>query len=293
MDNVVTVQWLKSRLGQDNLVVADCRFDLAEPTAGRSAYAHDHIVGAVFFDLDKDLSAASSSTGGRHPLPPLDQFAAKLGDAGIGDGVTVVCYDESSGGMAARLWWMLRYLGHPAVALLDGGYDAWKAAAYPVTAEVPEPTPRRFVPRVQTDMIATMDDVRAVVAKGDGIIVDSRAPERYRGEVEPLDPIAGHIPGALNFPWQANAGADGLFLGPDELSGRFARLPEDDDVIVHCGSGVTGCVNILALERAGRRGAKLYVGGWSEWCADADNPIATVRTDREPSADAGPSETSG
>lgn len=289
-DNLVSVEWLSRRLGRDDLVVADCRFVLADPQAGRRAYEQGHIPGALYFDLERDLSRPAGTTtgkekeqpeparGGRHPLPSIEEMARMFGAAGISDGIMVVCYDDQKGSMAARLWWMLRYLGHRSVALLDGGYSAWRAAGLPVTAQVPRPTPRTFIPRVQQQMVATMEEVRRVSASGEGIIVDSRTPERYRGEVEPIDPAAGHIPGAINLPWDENVDEKGMFVGQDRLVQRFERLREaavaQGDVIVHCGSGVTGCLNILALERAGMSQARLYVGGWSEWCAFPGNAIA-------------------
>lgn len=285
MESIVSVEWLAERLGRDDVVIADCRFELADPAAGRRAYEHDHIPAAVFFDLDKDLSRSPRRSGGRHPLPPMDEFTARLGAAGIDDTVMVICYDDSNGGMAARLWWMLRYAGHERVALLDGGYAAWLAAGKPVTRDRTAPVAREFVPRLQHHMVATMEEVREMSTTGRGIIIDSRAPERYRGEIEPLDPVAGHIPGAVNMPWEANVNEHGVFLEPDKLADRFGwvqgpahRTERRDDVtdaiVVHCGSGVTGCVNVLALERAGVRGAKLYVGGWSDWCSQPDNPVA-------------------
>lgn len=277
---LVSVEWLAERLGSDDLVIADCRFVLSDPKAGRRAYQLDHVPGAVFFDLEEDLSAPRANAehggpprGGRHPLPTVEAMAALFGAAGIGDGVTVVCYDDQKGSMAARLWWMLRYLGHEDVALLDGGYSAWRAAGMPVTAEPPSITPRPFVPRPRPAMIATIEEVRALLARGEGVIVDARAPERYRGDVEPLDPVAGHIPGAVNYPWDGNVDDGGTMLSPEELARRFAGL-SSGPLVVHCGSGVTGCLNILAMERAGIGGVKLYPGGWSEWCADPANPVA-------------------
>lgn len=283
--SIVSVDWLANRLEQKDIVIADCRFDLADPEAGRRAYERDHIPGAIFFDLERDLSGPAAQHGGRHPLPPVDKMAALFGKAGIGDGVTVVCYDDQKGGTAGRLWWMLRYLGHRRVALLDGGYAAWRAGGLPVTSKEPQVEPRTFAPQLQKHMAATLDEVRQASASGRGTIVDSRAPERYRGEVEPLDPVAGHIPGALNMPWGENASQSGTFLDASSLVGRFGQLrdraseqtqPDSEAIIVHCGSGVTGCVNVLAMEQAGIAGVKLYVGGWSDWCSHSDNPVATA-----------------
>lgn len=285
-DSVVSVEWLHERLGRKDVFIADCRFDLADAEAGRRSFEEAHIPGAVYFNLDEDLSAPPQGSGGRHPLPPVATFVARFEERGIGDDVTVVCYDDSGGGMAARLWWMLRYVGHERVALLDGGYEAWTNAGFPVSAGADRANgaegeqsrePGRLTVRLQPNMVATAADVGALSASGKGHIVDSRAPERYRGEVEPLDPVAGRIPGAVNFPWQDNAGEDGLLLDREALAKRFATLTDggEGDVVVHCGSGVTGCVNVLAMERAGMEGVKLYAGGWSDWCSDEDNPVET------------------
>lgn len=293
---IVSVQWLRDRLAQEELtneftkeltkssapttasgiVVADCRFDLSDPAAGRRAFEEDHIPGAVFFDLDEDLSGPVTGRGGRHPLPDVDEFCAKLGERGIGNDVTVVCYDDQQGQMAARLWWLLRFVGHDDAVVLDGGYAAWRAAGLPVTAKVPVPTRRQFAPKLRPHMTASMDDVRRVSADGSGMIVDSRTAERYRGEVEPLDPVAGHIPGARNLPWMDNVDERGFFRSREELRRRFDGLPEDmDGVVLHCGSGVSACVNVLAMEHAGLGRARLYVGGWSDWCSVEGNPVAT------------------
>lgn len=277
MDDVlVEPSWLAERLGQGggNLVVADCRFQLDDPAAGRRAYGEGHIPGAVFFDLEADLSGPVTGRGGRHPLPDLDQLAEKLGKAGISRETMVVCYDDQKGSMAGRLWWLLRYMGAGRVAVLDGGYSAWLAAGYPTTTEVPRPEPRVFVPAIRHDMLVSVEEVRAMVREGRGVLVDSRVPERYRGEVEPLDPVAGHIPGAENYPWDGNVDEGGRFLGKEALRARFAPLQGTGPLVFYCGSGVSATANLLALERIGLRGAKLYAGGWSEWCSDPGNPVA-------------------
>ncbi|HEY8418082.1 MAG TPA: sulfurtransferase [Limnochordales bacterium] len=272
---LVAPEWLAARLENPDIVVADCRFDLANPAAGRQAYAEAHIPGAVYFDLDQDLSAPARTPGGRHPLPDVDELCHKLEQAGIGAGVTVVCYDDHHGSIAARMWWLLRWLGHDAVVVLDGGFSAWRKAGLPVTAEIPERPKRRFVPLVRPEMVASMEDVRRLVEEGRGALVDARAPERYRGEVEPLDPVAGHIPGARNLPWMGNIGTDGRWRSPQELAQRFGDLAGQEPVVMYCGSGVTACVNILAVAHAGLPvQPRLYVGGWSDWCAHPGNPVA-------------------
>lgn len=268
------------------LAVIDCRFSLQDPEAGRRAYEAGHIPGAVYFDLEQDLSGPRQSRGGRHPLPAEDELARKLGAAGVGDGVAAVVYDDG-GGMAARAWWLIRYLGHDDVWLLDGGFSAWVSAGYPVTAEGPSPRPARFVPRVRHDWVVSVEDVAAAVAgRRPGLLVDARAPERFRGDVEPLDPKAGHIPGAINFPWMDNLGTDGRWLRGEELRERWMQRlkaagqagadgAEAGPVVLYCGSGVTACANWFALELAGLSGMKLYPGSWSDWCSRPDLPVAT------------------
>jgi len=276
---IVPCQWLAERLDAPEIVVVDCRFDLSDPQAGRRAYETGHIPGAVYFDLEQDLSAPVQKPGPRHPLPDMDRFVEKLEAAGIGEGVTVVCYDGQQGMVAARLWWMLRYLGHDAVCVLDGGFQAWCEAGLPVTAEVPARPPRRFVPRVRPEMAVSMADVQRMVQERSGVLVDARAPERYRGEVEPLDPVAGHIPGARNLPWMGNLDASGRWRNPKELAERFAALKRQEPVVMYCGSGVSACVNVLAMAHAGFEPLpRLYVGSWSEWCSVAGNPVAKVDT---------------
>ncbi|HEY8497109.1 MAG TPA: sulfurtransferase [Limnochordales bacterium] len=276
---IVTCQWLAERLDAPDIVIADCRFDLADPAAGRRAYEAAHIPGAVYFDLEQDLSGPVRKPGPRHPLPDMDRFVAKLEAAGIGEAVTVVCYDDQQGMVAARLWWMLRYLGHEAVCVLDGGFKAWQEAGLPVTASAAARPRRRFVPRVRPEMAVSMADVQQMVQEKRGVLVDARAPERFRGEVEPLDPVAGHIPGARNLPWMGNLDSSGRWRSPEELAARFAALRGQEPVVMYCGSGVSACVNVLAMAHAGfKELPRLYVGSWSEWCAVPENPVAKVDT---------------
>ncbi len=273
--NLVDSAWLAERLGEPHLVVVDCRFDLLDPEAGARDYAAAHIPTAHYLDLERDLSGPKGSPGGRHPLPDMEVFSRKLGALGIDERVTVVAYDAQQGCMAARLWWMLRYLGHDRAAVLDGGWQAWLAHGYPTTAELPRAVPRRFVPRPRPEMAVGMEAVRELLDVGAVCLIDSRAPERYRGEVEPLDPVAGHIPGAVNMPWTDVVDEEGKLKPAPVLRERFAALGLDRRTpVVYCGSGVTACMNLLAMDEAGLGLPALYVGGWSDWCSHPANPVA-------------------
>lgn len=267
---VVSPQWLRERLGNPELVVVDCRFELGKPDAGRKAYEQDHVPGAVYMDLEKDLSGPVGRHGGRHPLPDADALAEKLGRAGIDHTKIVVAYDDQGGAMAARLWWLLRYLGHEPVAVLDGGYQGWKEKGYPVTAERIQPSPVRFVPRIRhPEWLVDMEEVR----RHRGLLIDSRDPERYAGRFEPIDAKAGHIPGAVNRFWKNNLAEGQRWKSREELRRDFSFIPEGERPIVYCGSGVTACANLLALHLAGREG-RLYAGSFSDWISYEENPIA-------------------
>lgn len=262
----VDADWLEDHL--DEVVVADCRWFL-DGSDARAAYREAHLPGAVFVDLDRDLAAPPSPAAGRHPLPTPEDFATALGRLGIGPDDTVVAYDQGTGAIAARLAWMLRVLGQDA-AVLDGGLPAWEG---PLESGEVEPPVRVDVPvrPWPSDRIVDANEV-ALLAAGNGSVVDARAPERYRGEVEPIDPRAGHIPGAVNVPYEGNLGSDGLLLPPERLRERFAGL--DEDVAVYCGSGVTACHDVLVLESLGVD-ARLYPGSWSAWVGDPARPVAT------------------
>jgi thiosulfate/3-mercaptopyruvate sulfurtransferase len=276
MKNVVSMRWLLARLYEPDLVIADCRFQLGSPDAGRKAYEESYIPGAVYFDLEKDLSGPVGEHGGRHPLPDIGELAAKLSKAGIDETVRVVAYDDQGGAMASRFWWLLRYLGHEKVYVMDQGFTAWKNAGFPVTSAAPPiRVPRKFVPRMQEGMLAGVEDVRRAVREGTDVLIDSREGPRYRGETEPLDKAAGHIPTAKNRFWKDGIGPDGLWKRPEEQRSRFADLNQNDRIIVYCGSGVTACPNVLALEEAGFANVRLYAGSWSDWISYPDNPIAT------------------
>jgi thiosulfate/3-mercaptopyruvate sulfurtransferase len=268
---LVTVAWLAEHLHDADLVIVDCRFDLSQPDAGRHAYAEGHLPGAVYFDLDEDLSAPAAAHGGRHPLPEPQVLAQKLGAAGIKPGAQVVVYDNG-GQYAARCWWLLRWLGHDDVTLLDGGFQVWQAAGHPVTDAPSQPEACTFVPHPRSDMTALMTEVRT--RPDDVVVVDARAAERFAGQASSLDTKAGHIPGAVNRPWQESLNPDGTWRTPVELAARFKALPDPGQQIHSCGSGVTACANLLAMEIAGLGGARLYPGSWTDWCSYDDNPVA-------------------
>lgn len=276
---LISAEALRANLGQPGWLVIDCRFSLADTAAGQRAYAESHISGALYAHLDEDLSGPiRPGQTGRHPLPSPEVAAARFAAWGIGADTQVVAYDDMAGGIAARLWWMLRWLGHEAVAVMDGGWQAWQAAGYPVDAEVPQPQPRVFTPQPRPGMwvdAATVDQIRR---SPEYRVVDSRTPERYRGEVEPIDPVAGHIPGALNLPHPGNIAPDGKLRSPEELRRRFQEALGDtppDHTAFYCGSGVTACFNILAYRHAGLGDALLYPGSWSEWITDPDREVAS------------------
>jgi thiosulfate/3-mercaptopyruvate sulfurtransferase len=277
-NTLITTGELANLTGRPDVVVCDVRHDLARPDAwGEAQYRAGHIPGAVFAHLDRDLSAPKTGTNGRHPLPSPEAAAALFGRLGIAVGKQVVAYDQGGGMFAARLWWMLQWLGFDAAAVLDGGYAKWVAEGRAIETDAVVPAPAEFtVERVTPTVNAT--GVMASLARQRLLLIDARAPERFRGETEPLDPVAGHIPGARNRPYTLNLNADGTFKHPAFLRAEFGALlaGEPHDLVVHqCGSGVTACHNLLAMEIAGISGTRLYPGSWSEWCADPARPVAT------------------
>lgn len=269
---VVSAEWLHAHLGAPNVAIVDCRFSLMQPELGRQQYEAAHLPGAHYLDLNRDLSGPVGQHGGRHPLPDVATLASKLTAIGVQseppNGPTlVVAYDDSRLAFAARLWWLLRYLGHDRVAVLDGGFSGWTAAGYPVTADLPKSNLGAFVPHPQVDRAVDIATVKARQMQPGVVLVDSREGDRYRGEREPIDPIAGHIPGAVNYPWQEATDDRGFLRSPAEQRQRWQAISEAEEAIVYCGSGVTACVNLLSLELAGRSTGKLYAGSWSDWCS--------------------------
>lgn len=266
---VVSAQFLREHLDDSQVVIVDCRFVLTEPEVGHQKYLESHIPGAHYLDLNQDLSSPVERHGGRHPLPNINEFAEKLAAIGVNDQQTlVVAYDDSRLAFASRLWWLLRYMGHEKVALLDGGWKAWQAAGYPVTdALPPTPKPGTFVPQLRSDWCVDIHTVKARKDLPEVMLVDSRESDRYLGKREPIDPIADHIPGAVNYPWQEVTDAQGYLHPLDQQQQRWSEVAAKTEVIVYCGSGVTACVNLLSLELAGIPTGKLYVGGWSDWCS--------------------------
>ncbi len=260
----VAPNWLAAHLDPLQIVVIDCRFSLADPQAGAAQYAINHIPGAHYFDLNQDLSSPVQTHGGRHPLPDPLALAAKLSACGVSHEKLVVVYDDQRLAFASRLWWLLRYYGHDRVVVLDGGWSRWQAEGHPVTAAQPKSQldPQPFVPQIRSDWICDIEAIKATAP----LLIDSREVERYRGEQEPIDPVAGHIPGALNYPWQGITDAEGQLLSPELQRQRWENLPAGEPV-VYCGSGVTACVNLLSLAIAGREAARLYPGSWSDWCS--------------------------
>jgi thiosulfate/3-mercaptopyruvate sulfurtransferase len=272
---LVSTEQLAQHLHDPSWVIVDCRHNLAEPEAGRRAYLSAHIPGAHFLHLDEDLSGAKTGRNGRHPLPDAPILAKKLGNIGIDSSKTVVAYDDAGGMFAARLWWLLRWLGHANVALLDGGLTQWLAEQRPLDAQLPIAAAKIFTPTTGARFV-NADYVLQHLQQPNMCLIDARAPDRFAGQNETLDPQAGHIPGALNRFFKNNLAANGCFKKPETLRQEFAALLEKtspQQVVHQCGSGVTACHNLFAMELAGLPGSTLYAGSWSEWCADPSRPL--------------------
>ena len=312
MQSIVSNKWLLARLYEPGQTIVDCRFILGQPEAGREAYAQEHIPGAIHLDLKQDLSAPAGDHGGRHPLPDPAAFAARLAKLGIGNDTRVVAYDDEGGMNAARLWWMLRWLGHENVAVLDGGFSNWKQAGFPVDDKQAVRVPSTFTANVQPHLLTDVDEVQRIVgtlkaeqimeaveeARADEhgevpvqdieipaavnpkvfftpVLIDSRAHDRYLGQNETMDQVGGHIPGAINFFWKDLFNEDGSYKSAEELEQHFEGIDKEAEIVVYCGSGVSATPNILALEQAGFKSVRLYAGSWSDWISYDDNPVAT------------------
>ena len=269
---LIEAQTIADSLSDPNWIIVDCRFDLDDTEAGWEAYEEAHIPGAVYAHLDEDLSGPPLTDKGRHPLPSPAAMTRLFGRLGIDGSKQVVVYDTANGVFASRLWWMLRYMGHEAVAVLDGGWAAWKKAGLPVAKGNEENETAVFTGSPRSDWLVTIDQVEL-----QPVLIDARGPERYAGEHEPIDSRPGHIPGAVNFPFARNWGENGRYLPADQLAEQVTAVLGDTppaEATFYCGSGVSACVNLLALAHAGLGNGRLYVGSWSEWSADPDRPAA-------------------
>ncbi|NOU92029.1 sulfurtransferase [Paenibacillus sp. LMG 31456] len=276
---IVSVEWVKSRLESgERIAITDVRFSPKDVHYGHHAYAEGHLPGAVFIDFKADLTDPAGEHGGRSPLPSPDRLGDLFGRFGIDRSTDVIVYEDSNGPAASRLWWVLNYLGHDNVYVLDGGYSAWAAAGLPISQELPEPERRAFDPAPRPELIVGVDEVRLTLdGSGSGgtrkTLIDSRDANQYLGLEAPFDPVAGHIPGAVNFFWKDGLQEDGLWKSPEQLRERFASLASSDEIIVYCGSGISATPNVLALKEAGFTNVKLYAGSWSDWISYEENPI--------------------
>jgi thiosulfate/3-mercaptopyruvate sulfurtransferase len=284
LTTLISTDLLARHLADPDWAVIDCRFDLARPEWGQAQYRAGHIRGAVYAHLDCDLSGPKTGTNGRHPLPGMGAFMARLGGWGVGRGAQVIVYDQLDGMYASRLWWMLRYLGHTAVALLDGGWAKWEHEGRPAQSGDQTRAPAEFGGAPQPGLTVTADEVDLMRRDANRRMLDAREPERYRGETEPIDRVAGHIPGAVNYWFKNNVNPDGTFRTADEVRARLQAIlgaMPAGSVAVYCGSGVAACQDILAAEYAGLAGMKLYPGSWSEWSADPARPVAKAEDSQQ------------
>ncbi|WP_462410111.1 sulfurtransferase [Neobacillus sp. Marseille-QA0830] len=274
MNFVVDKEWLAEQLNNPQVKMVDCRFDLGKPDKGEKLYHESHIPGAYYFHLEKQLSAPVSKHGGRHPLPDINQFKLEIEKAGIDNTKMVVAYDGGEGQYASRFWWLLSFLGHVKVYVLNDGFKGWVEAGYPTTVEIPESESAKFEVNIQEEMLASYEEVKKVVEhkKKSPVLIDSRDGDRYAGKMEPIDKKAGHIPGAINKFW-AEGLEQGTFKNHEEQKKRFAGLDQEEPIIVYCGSGVTATPNYIALKMAGYQNVKLYAGSYSDWVSYDENEV--------------------
>lgn len=275
---LISADIVQQNLSNKQWRIVDCRFNLKDPGEGMALYQMQHIPQAVYAHLDHDLSSPVTANSGRHPLPAVEQFKQTLGNWGITNDVQVVVYDDAAGSYAARLWWMLRWLGHDSVAVLDGGFSSWKQQGLPVTADIPRFSSTTYIGKPNLEMLIDSDKLQERLAQSQSLLIDVRDPNRYQGIEEPIDKVAGHIPGSINIPWKINIAENGLFLPKAQLHDYYKKLLRNqpiENTVLMCGSGVTACHSLLALEYIGISGARLYPGSWSEWISDPNRPIET------------------
>jgi thiosulfate/3-mercaptopyruvate sulfurtransferase len=276
MSNLVTPEWVNQKVKDDNLVIFDCRFSLAEPQKGFELYKKDHIEGAYYADLDKHLSGPLSTHGGRHPLPSVNILSQFLSSCGVDSEKIIVAYDDQSGTMAARLWWLMKFAGHEQVYVMQGGYTHYKEKGYAISSKMPNKMPTEFKPALNKNLVITRDQLAAHLGNDhEKVIIDAREPKRYKGIFEPIDDKAGHIPTAINVPWETHFQSPGWWKDREELQKIYKEIiVKDRTPVVYCGSGVTACVNILAMNEAGMKMPLLYAGSWSDWISYSDHEIA-------------------
>jgi len=272
MKYIKSQEWLVEHLTDANVRVVDCRFTLGKPQAGWEAYQNNHIPGAVFFDLEDDLSGELSEHGGRHPLPDLVQLQEKIESAGIDSTTTVIVYDNGEGSFAGRFWWLLSYLGHTNIFILDGGYTKWIQNGNIVSQAVPTFNKTSFTMNIQHNLLASYEDVKENISSQTAILIDSRARNRYLGLEEPIDKKPGHIPGAINIEWE-DGFSNGCWKSVEKQRERFAHIKMETPIIVYCGSGITATPNFIALKEAGFKNVKLYAGSYSDWISYEENSV--------------------
>jgi thiosulfate/3-mercaptopyruvate sulfurtransferase len=274
---LIDVARASALISAGDALAVDCRSQLTDQAYGERSYAEGHLPGAVYADLNRDLSDLNKPGLGRHPLPEAGAFGASLGRMGITPWTAVIAYDDGNGAYAARLWWLLRLAGHEPVAVLDGGIAAWRAAGLPLTQEQPQRAPSRYPVHFRLGEVESAESVQDMLAHDAGMLLDARGASRFRGDEEPIDRVAGHVPGARNRPFSENLGSDGRFKRKEKLRDEFAKLlgARAPGAVVHmCGSGVTACHNALAMEHAGMSGSRVYAGSWSGWMSDPSRPVA-------------------
>lgn len=274
MSNLVSPEWVNSKIQDENTVIFDCRFSLADPEMGFKVYEKDHIEGAFYADLDKHLSGAITIHGGRHPLPSVNILSQFLSSCGVDTEKILVAYDDQSGTMAARFWWLMKYAGMKQVYVMQGGYTHYKEKGYAVSSKVPDKKSSEINLNINHSMLITRDEVVKAVQQKDKHLIDAREPNRFKGISEPIDPVAGHIPTAINVPWNIHFRKPGWWKDQDEMKNLYINLVGNDKTpVVYCGSGVTACVNVLAMSEAGLKLPRLYAGSWSDWISYNDHQV--------------------